>query len=86
YGEDVLRQVEANSKSIVNGLDGDSQVPYKLVFKSVVKDSDSIHKLILEANADENCAGIITWMHTFSPSKMWIAGLSSLQKPYLHLA
>jgi len=84
YGEDVLRQVEENSKTIVNGLE--SAVPYKIIFKSVVKDSDSIRKLILEANADENCAGIITWMHTFSPSKMWIAGLSSLQKPYLHLA
>ncbi len=86
YGEDVLRQVEANSKSIVNGLDDDVRVPYKLVFKSVLKDADSIRKLILEANADENCAGIITWMHTFSPSKMWIAGLSALQKPYLHFA
>ncbi|KHF38526.1 L-arabinose isomerase [Halalkalibacter okhensis] len=86
YGEDVLRQVEENSKAIVSGLDDSSQVPYKLVFKSVLKDSESIRKLILEANADENCAGIISWMHTFSPSKMWIAGLSSLQKPYLHLA
>lgn len=86
YGEDVLRAVEENSKTIVNGLDDDSSVPYKLVFKSVVKDSDAIRKLILEANADENCAGLITWMHTFSPSKMWIAGLAALQKPLLHLA
>lgn len=86
YGEDVLRQVEENSKTIVNGLADDSSVPYKLVFKSVVKDSDAIRKVILEANSDENCAGIITWMHTFSPSKMWIAGLSALQKPYLHFA
>jgi L-arabinose isomerase len=86
YGEDVLRAVEENSKTIVNGLDDDASVAYKLVFKSVVKDSDAIRKLILEANADENCAGIITWMHTFSPSKMWIAGLAALQKPLLHLA
>jgi L-arabinose isomerase len=86
YGEDVLRAVEENSKTIVNGLDSDSAVPYKLVFKAVVKDSDAIRRLILEANNDENCAGIITWMHTFSPSKMWIAGLSALQKPLLHLA
>lgn len=86
YGEDVLRQVEENSKTIVNELDGDSAILFKLKFKEVVKDSDSIRKLILEANADENCAGIITWMHTFSPSKMWIAGLTSLQKQYLHLA
>jgi L-arabinose isomerase len=86
YGEDVLKAVEENSNAIVTGLDQDPVVPYKLVFKSVVKDSDAIRRLILEANKDENCAGIITWMHTFSPSKMWIAGLSSLQKPYLHLA
>lgn len=86
YGEDVLKAVEENSRTIVNGLDDDTTVPFKLVFKSVVKDSDAIRKLILEANADENCAGIITWMHTFSPSKMWIAGLSILQKPMLHLA
>lgn len=86
YGEDVLKIVEENSRAIVNGLDDDSSVPYKVVFKSVVKDSDAIRKLILEANADENCAGIVTWMHTFSPSKMWISGLSALQKPLLHLA
>ncbi|NRD76300.1 L-arabinose isomerase [Bacillus sp. BRMEA1] len=84
YGEDVLKQVEENSKIIVNGLNAD--VPYKIKFKEVVKDAAAIRKLFLEANADENCAGVITWMHTFSPSKMWIAGLSALQKPYLHLA
>ncbi|PEL13704.1 L-arabinose isomerase [Bacillus sp. AFS017336] len=86
YGEDVLRQVEENSKTIVNGLDDDSHIQYRVLFKTVLKDSESIRKLMLEANANQNCAGIITWMHTFSPSKMWIAGLSSLQKPYLHLA
>ncbi|MFF2446362.1 L-arabinose isomerase [Neobacillus sp. NPDC058068] len=86
YGEDVLRKVEENSRAIVDGLDDDSTLPYKLVFKSVVKDSNAIRKLILEANADEKCAGIVTWMHTFSPSKMWIGGLSALQKPLLHLA
>jgi L-arabinose isomerase len=86
YGEDVLKVVEENSRTIVNGLDDDTSVPFKLVFKSVVKDSDSIRNLFLKANADENCAGVITWMHTFSPSKMWIAGLAALQKPLLHLA
>ncbi len=86
YGEDVLRAVEENSRTIVNGLDSDPSIPYKIVFKSVVKESDAIRKLVLEANADENCAGIITWMHTFSPAKMWIAGLSALQKPLLHFA
>jgi L-arabinose isomerase len=85
YGEDVIKTVEENSRTIVNGLDDDTSVPFKLVFKSVLKDSDSIRKLMLTANSDENCAGVITWMHTFSPSKMWIAGLSAVQKPLLHL-
>ncbi|MFB9759432.1 L-arabinose isomerase [Ectobacillus funiculus] len=85
YGEETLREVEANSKQVVQGLDQDTSIPFKLVFKSVVKEADSIRRLVLEANADENCAGIVTWMHTFSPSKMWIAGLGALQKPMLHL-
>jgi L-arabinose isomerase len=86
YGQDVLKAVEENSRTIANGLDSDPSIPYKIVFKSVVKESDAIRRLVLEANADENCAGIITWMHTFSPAKMWIAGLSALQKPLLHFA
>ncbi len=86
YGEDALKDVEKNSKVIVNGLDNSTSIPYKIVFKDVVKESDAIRRLVLEANLDENCAGIITWMHTFSPAKMWIAGLSTLQKPLLHLA
>ncbi|MBW8349509.1 L-arabinose isomerase [Bacillus sp. IITD106] len=85
YGEDVLVQVEEHSKQMAAGIDRDSAVPYKVVFKSVVKESDAIRRLFLEANADENCAGIITWMHTFSPAKMWIAGLKALKKPLLHL-
>jgi L-arabinose isomerase len=85
YGEETLREVEANSRFITEALDRDKAVTYKLVFKSVLKAADSIRRLCLEANADENCAGIITWMHTFSPAKMWIAGLSALQKPMLHL-
>ncbi|MBO1005125.1 L-arabinose isomerase [Pseudogracilibacillus auburnensis] len=85
YGEDVLRQVEEHSKIMAAGIDDDSSISYKIVFKSVVKESDAIRKLFLEANADENCAGVITWMHTFSPAKMWIAGLKVLTKPLLHL-
>ncbi|MBS4204885.1 L-arabinose isomerase [Lederbergia citrea] len=85
YGEDVLRQVEEHSKIMAAGIDNDESVTYKVVFKSVVKESDAIRRLFLEANADENCAGIITWMHTFSPAKMWIAGLKALTKPLLHL-
>ncbi|MCJ8007511.1 L-arabinose isomerase [Lederbergia wuyishanensis] len=85
YGEDVLVQVEEHSKTMAAGIDSDDSVPYKVVFKSVVKESDAIRRLFLEANADEKCAGIITWMHTFSPAKMWIAGLKALKKPLLHL-
>nr|WP_144928484.1 L-arabinose isomerase [Paenibacillus bovis] len=85
YGEDVLVQVAEHSKQIAAGIDSDEAVSYKVVFKSVVKESDAIRRLFLEANADENCAGVITWMHTFSPAKMWIAGLKTLKKPLLHL-
>lgn len=85
YGPETLEQVEAHSRTIAEGLDRDPQLPYKLVFKSVVTTSDAIRQLCMEANADEQCAGIITWMHTFSPAKMWIAGLSQLHKPLLHL-
>ncbi|MEK3888223.1 L-arabinose isomerase [Bacillus sp. FSL K6-3431] len=85
YGEDVLLQVEEHSKEMAAGIDSNPNVSYKVVFKSVVKESDAIRRLALEANADENCAGIITWMHTFSPAKMWILGLKALTKPLLHL-
>ncbi|KYD15173.1 L-arabinose isomerase [Caldibacillus debilis] len=86
YGEDALLQVEQNSKSIVEGLNGSADLPYEIVFKGVLTTSDSIEKVMKEANLEENCAGIIAWMHTFSPAKMWIAGLLSLKKPLLHFA
>ncbi len=83
YGADVLKKVDEHSKAMVRALD--SALPCKLVWKSVVKGPDAILALIREANADPVCAGIITWMHTFSPSKMWIAGLSELHRPLCHL-
>ncbi|GGE25758.1 L-arabinose isomerase [Pullulanibacillus camelliae] len=85
YGEDALREVEKHSIHITQGLNQGDRLPYKLVFKSVLTTSDAIRALCREANSDENCAGLMTWMHTFSPAKMWIAGLSELQKPILHL-
>ncbi|MDC3416878.1 L-arabinose isomerase [Aquibacillus salsiterrae] len=85
YGEEPLRQVADNSKKVVEGINAEGDLPFKVVFKSVVKTADEIHKLALEVNSNENCAGLITWMHTFSPAKMWIAGLKTLQKPLLHL-
>lgn len=85
YGKEALDEVEDHSKRIAEGLDSSESIPYKVVFKSVLTNSTDIRKVILDANSDDNCAGIITWMHTFSPAKMWISGLASLQKPLLHL-
>jgi L-arabinose isomerase len=85
YGEDVLSKVEGNSNVIVNGLSHEASLPYKIVFKAVVTTPEAISRVALEANSSEECAGIITWMHTFSPAKMWISGLKQLQKPLLHL-
>ncbi|MEI7026937.1 L-arabinose isomerase [Paenibacillus sp. y28] len=85
YGPETIEEVAGHSRTIAEGLDRDSLLPGKVIFKQVVTTSDEIRRLFLEANSDETCAGIITWMHTFSPSKMWIAGLSELRKPYLHL-
>jgi L-arabinose isomerase len=85
YGPETLRQVDEHSRRIATGLDTDSAIPCKVIFKPVLTTPDAIRKLCEEANADDTCAGIITWMHTFSPAKMWIAGLSLLNKPLLHL-
>lgn len=85
YGPETLEQVAQHSQEIAKGLDSDSSIPFKVVFKPVVKTPDEITKLCIDANSDETCAGIITWMHTFSPAKMWIAGLSQLNKPLMHL-
>lgn len=85
YGQDTLRQVDEHSKKIAEALDKSESIAYKIVFKPVVTTPDAIRKICLEANHDEKCAGIITWMHTFSPAKMWIAGLTELAKPLLHL-
>jgi len=85
YGPDVLQEVDVHSRHITDGFNGDSAIPFTIVFKPVVTTSDAIQTLCREANANEQCAGIITWMHTFSPAKMWIAGLLELRKPLLHL-
>jgi L-arabinose isomerase len=85
YGPETLQQVEKHSRLIVKGFDEDSTIPGHVVFKPVLTTPDAIVQLLMEANADETCAGVITWMHTFSPAKMWIAGLSQLRKPLLHL-
>jgi L-arabinose isomerase len=85
YGPETLLEVEQHSREITQGLDRDNAIPYSIVFKSVLTTPDAILQLCIDANADAACAGIITWMHTFSPAKMWIAGLTELRKPLLHL-
>ncbi len=85
YGEDVLKTVNEHAAEMVSSLNGDSAVPCTVVFHNVVRNSDEIYKAVTKANGDPSCAGVITWMHTFSPSKMWINGLKALQKPLLHV-
>lgn len=85
YGPEVIKQVEAHAEIIADGLQGAKEIPCSVVYKGTVKSPDEITEIIKNANRDESCAGIITWMHTFSPSKMWINGLALLQKPYCHL-
>ncbi|WEK17660.1 MAG: L-arabinose isomerase [Candidatus Pedobacter colombiensis] len=85
YGEETLRQVAEHSLQIAKGLNEAPQIPVKIVFKPVVKTPEEIYQICQEANTAENCIGIIAWMHTFSPAKMWIGGLKVLQKPLLHL-
>jgi L-arabinose isomerase len=85
YGEKTLKQVDADSLKIVKALDSSKNIPVKIVFKPVVKSPDEIFSIFQEANAAKSCIGIITWCHTFSPSKMWINGLKILHKPILHL-
>ena len=85
YGPETLSQVAADSTAIVNGLNGEAKLPVKLVFKPVLKTPDEINAIMLEANAAPACIGLVAWMHTFSPSKMWIRGLTVLKKPLCHL-
>ncbi len=85
YGEETLKQVAEHSQEIVNGINASKQIPFPVIFKPTVKTPEEITATIKEANASQNCIGIITWMHTFSPAKMWINGLKILQKPLLHL-
>ncbi len=85
YGEETLRQVDDHSQLIADFLNNAPRVPVQIVFKPVVKTPDEIYAICQDANVAPNCVGIITWMHTFSPAKMWIRGLTALQKPLLHL-
>lgn len=85
YGPETLAQVAEQSQQVVALLNGSNEVPVTIVWKPVLTDSDAIRRLMLEVNAHDNVLGVITWAHTFSPSKMWIKGLDVLRKPLLHL-
>jgi L-arabinose isomerase len=85
YGPETLRQVEEHARELAAGLDARPAVPVRVVHREVATSVGSIRHVALEANAADSCVGVIAWMHTFSPAKMWIAGLSALQKPLLHL-
>src|SRR5258706_5539016 len=85
YGEETLKQVARHSITIVKSLNNAESISVKVVFKQVLKSTEEINALCQEANNSKTCIGIIAWMHTFSPAKMWIGGLKILQKPLLHL-
>jgi L-arabinose isomerase len=85
YGPEALKQVEDHATAIARRLAASPQMPVNIVSKPVMTSRESIHHLCLEANSSNSCIGLITWMHTFSPSRMWIPGLRSLDKPMLHL-
>src|SRR6266508_5050334 len=85
YGPKTLETVAEHSREIAAALGASAHVPVNVVFKPVLTTPEAIRELCLEANSTKSCIGLITWMHTFSPAKMWIAGLSLLTKPFLHL-
>ena len=85
YGEATLKKVAEHSREMVQGMKQSGKLPVKVVFKPVVTSPDAISALCREANNAQNCLGLITWIHTFSPAKMWIAGLNILSKPFVHL-
>ena len=85
YGPETLEQVAVHAKKMVDELNLSDKIPCEIVLKPTIKTHDEALQIIRDANYSDDCAGIITWMHTFSPSKMWIGGFNALQKPYLHL-
>jgi L-arabinose isomerase len=84
YGEQTLQQVAVNAKAIAESLHANQQIPVAVIWKPTVKSPEEIFAICQEANTAKNCIGIVAWMHTFSPAKMWIGGLKILQKPLLH--
>ena len=85
YGPETLRQVTQHAEHVVNALNTEAKLPCKLVLKPLGTTPDEITAICRDANYDDRCAGLVVWLHTFSPAKMWINGLKGLQKPLLHL-
>ncbi|MEF8984939.1 MAG: L-arabinose isomerase [Bacteroidales bacterium] len=85
YGEGPLKQVADHAQAITAALNDASNIPVKVVYKPVMTNSEAIKKLCMAANESDHCVGLIMWMHTFSPAKIWMAGLQTLKKPYVHL-
>jgi L-arabinose isomerase len=85
YGPETLEQVAADSEAMVNGLNGSGSLPVRVVFKPVVTTPEEVSAVLRDADAMPRCIGVLAWMHTFSPAKMWIAGLSRLRTPLCHL-
>ncbi|MCR4772800.1 MAG: L-arabinose isomerase [Prevotella sp.] len=84
YGGDAVKHVDAHSKEMVDGLNASGIIPIKVVYKGTANSSDEVEAVMKAATCENKCVGVITWMHTFSPAKMWIKGLQALQKPLLH--
>ena len=84
YGGDAVVAVDGHSKEMVDGLNNSGIIPIKVVYKGTANSSKEVEDVMKAANNEDRCVGIITWMHTFSPAKMWIKGLQDLQKPLLH--
>ena len=85
YGPETLAQVASDAQQIAVALSDDGEIPVAVEWKPTVTTPDEVYGMCREANADDRCIGLITWMHTFSPAKMWIAGLTALKKPFAHL-
>jgi L-arabinose isomerase len=85
YGEETLKKVAEHSEQIARSFNDDKEIPVRVIFKPTVKSTEEIYNVCQDANTAKNCIGIIAWMHTFSPAKMWIGGLKILQKPIMHL-
>lgn len=85
YGVEVLKEVAKHGQAMTDGFNSDDAIPFNVEFKGVMTTPDEITDIMKKANGADECAGVITWMHTFSPSKMWISGLNIINKPYLHI-